>query len=245
MSLGGHAFDAGRKRSLNRYWSIFFCMLGRVLRRLLYICVAIAAIPIATGCGDADDSSGATSSAASDSRETSISGEAIEVLERGYKIFSRPRRKSDEIPAGLVPPATVKRLGLDLENSLFSRTYKHARIYIVPSRPVTCLFGEVKAISFCWNTWTAANGYAASTVLCGQGLDKSKVATFGIAHSLVRRVTIVEANGARLTVPVRNNVFVGETSSKQPPPLRIEWAVNGQRVKHPIRDSFKVPQDGC
>jgi hypothetical protein len=214
-------------------------------RPLLYISLALTVLPIFAGCGDTASSPGTTSTAASAPAEAELSGEAIEVLERGYRIFSRPRQKSDEIPVGLVSPPTAKRLGLDLSNSLFSRSYRGARLYIVPSRPTTCLFSEIKAISFCWNTWTVANAYAASTVLCGQGLDKSKVATFGIAHSLVRKVTIVGADASRLTVPVKNNVFVGETSSTPPPPVCIEWAVNGQRVTHPIRESFTVAQEGC
>jgi len=149
------------------------------------------------------------------------------------------------MPQGLVPPPMAKRLGVDLDNARYARSYKGARFYLVPARRKTCLFSEIKAITFCWNTWTVANGYGTATVACGDGLAKGKVATFGIVPLLVRKVTIVEANESRLTVPARNNVFVGETSSTPRPALQIEWVRGGNRVMHPIRDSFKVAGEGC
>jgi len=211
-------------------------------KKLVSISIAVVAALAIIGCGGSGDPPTA-GSAASPPTDPTLTGEAVEVLERDYKIFSGPFRKSDQMPEELVPASTAERLGLDLDNSRYAKSYRGARLYVVPSRPSTCLFSEITAISFCWNTWTVVRGYATSTALCGEGLDKSKVATFGIVPVGVHKVTIVEGNGSRHTVPVRNNVFVGETSSAPPPPLQIEWKRFGQGVVHPIRDSFKVKRD--
>lgn len=212
-------------------------------RNLLFACIALIGIPAIGGCSSGDEPS--TSSQPDSKPETTATGKAVAYVKTQYKIFTGPRHKSDEIPQGLVSPAAAEQLGIDLDNSRYARSYRAARFYLVPARRTTCLFSEIKAITFCWNTWTVGNGYATVTVLCGEGLDRSKVATFGIVPIRVRKVTIVEGNGSRRIVPVRNNVFVGETSSNPPPPLQIEWERSGQRVEHPIRDSFKVTPENC
>jgi hypothetical protein len=213
----------------------------RSYSRFALVLVSLLSI---SGCGNGDNlptSSEAGSSVAS----TTLTGEAVELLKSYYRVFRGPHHTSDEVPRTLVSPKTAERLEIDLRNARYARTYKQARVYLIPARRTTCLFSEIKAISFCWNTWTVVNGYATVTVLCGRGLDQSKMATFGLVPANVHEVTIVGAKGSRLTVPVRNNVFVGETSSTSPPPLEIQWVRFGQRVNHPIRSSFQVAPEGC
>jgi hypothetical protein len=213
-------------------------------RILCLLAIGVVGAWMMSGCSDSSSPS-LSSVPTSEDASTTLTGEAVKLLEKQYGVFRGPRLKSDAMAPSVVSPLSAKRLGVDLKHSRYARSYKRARIYVVPARRTTCLFSEITAISFCWNTWTVANEYGTSTVLCGQGLDKSKVVTFGIVATEVGQVTIVEGDGSRLTVPVRNNVFVGETSSNPPPPLLIEWDVKGQRARHPIRDSFKVAHGNC
>lgn len=222
-----------------------------MLRRNLFcLCIALVGVLAMAGCTDSGDQSTTdeapttTDAAPKPDLRTTATGKAVAYMKTGYKVFTGPRHESDEMPPGLVAPDVAERLGVDLDNARYARSYKGARFYVVPARRKTCLFSEIKAIRFCWNTWTVANGYGTVTVPCGEGLEKGRVATFGIVPQRVRKVTIVEANNSRVTVPARNNVFVGETSSTPQPALQIEWVRGGNRVLHPIRDSFKVTR-GC
>ena len=156
-------------------------------------------------------------------------GIPISALDKEFALFRRPREPRDELPPKLAREVEAA-LGLDVTTSRLARTFEGEQVYLVPSREITCMVSRHDAVGACWGTQGARSADATSTALCGPGLPRGRIATFGLAPDGVEEVTIIRSNVPDRTVPVIGNVYVAMTSSAPPLPVHLSWVRDGARV---------------
>lgn len=166
-------------------------------------------------------------------------------LAKDFSVFRGSRTDRDKIPEDLVPTHVATTLALDLSAARFSRTLNGSPLFLVPSVRITCLFGKNRAVGSCWPTRTVVEQRATTTTLCGPGLSKRHIVTFGIVPDGVKRVTVMRPDGSGATAVVKGNIFVARSASTPPLPHQISWVSDSKQIVRSTGIPPDVARSGC
>jgi hypothetical protein len=203
----------------------------------MLLLVSLAAVSLAACGGRGDDASG-------DEMRTSESGD-LTALSPDFAVFSGERGAEDEVPAGLIPGQVAAMLKLELDEARYSRELRDGPLFLVPAPRLICMYTDIEAVGSCWLRRTIRDGRSVASTLCGPGLSRKRIVTFGVVPDGVREVTILRSDIPDVTVPVQGNAFVAWTSSVPPLPVQVSWEQEGKRLLRSSGIPPKVAREGC